>query len=87
MRIIELYRTTGFRLALSFLALFGLTSVVLYTFIDIEVKDFLTEKVDDWVLREGRSLTKLDVQTIAARLDNRKNGEFDAERPDRKSVV
>lgn len=81
MRIIELYRTTGFRLALSFLALFGLTSVVLYTFIDIEVKDFLTEKVDDWVLREGRSLTKLNVQTIAARLDNRKNGEFDAERP------
>jgi signal transduction histidine kinase len=81
MRLASLYRTTSFRLALIFLALFSLTSFVLFAFIDWEVRGFLSDKVDEWILREGRGRARLDLETLIRQLDNRQRSELDNERP------
>lgn len=81
MRLIEFIHTTSFRLALAFLALFSLASIVLFVFIDWQVKEFMVEKVDEWVIREGRSLATLDPSVIAQRLANRNRENLDIERP------
>jgi signal transduction histidine kinase len=81
MRLADLSRTTSFRLAIAFLALFGLASLTLFAFISWEVKGFLTNRVDEWVLREGRTLSRLDAVALAQRLDGRQRDEATAERP------
>ena len=81
MRLASLYRTTSFRLALIFLALFSLTSFVLFAFIDWEVRDFLSDRVDEWILREGGGRAGLNLETLIRQLDNRQRSELDNERP------
>jgi signal transduction histidine kinase len=81
MRLVELYRTTSFRLALIFLSLFSLTSLVLFLFIDYEVKDFMSDKVDEWVVREGRGRSTLDIDTLIHQLGSRQHEDANLERP------
>ncbi|MGX7876984.1 sensor histidine kinase [Mesorhizobium sp. ORM6] len=81
MRLADLSRTTSFKLAIAFLALFGLASLTLFAFISWEVKGFLSNRVDEWVLREGRMLSRLDAAALAQRLDSRQRDDATAERP------
>jgi signal transduction histidine kinase len=81
MRLAELSRTTSFRLAIAFLALFSLASLTLFAFISWEVKGFLSNRVDEWVLREGQTLSRLDAAALAPRLESRQRGDAAAERP------
>src|ERR1700722_13921197 len=53
MRLIDLPRTSSFRLALVFLALFGIASSVLLGFLYLRTEQFLILHVDSWLNREA----------------------------------
>jgi signal transduction histidine kinase len=55
----DLLRTTSFRLALLFLALFGAAALILFGFLYWQTAGYLTSGVDDWLVREmaGRAAT------------------------------
>lgn len=79
-RLSDVCRTTSFRLAMLFLALFGLASLVLFGFMYGEVKNFMQNKVDEWVQREEQEFAGQPVDDILRRLKDRTIGEADAER-------
>src|SRR5882762_6833362 len=79
-RLSDVCRTTSFRLAMLFLVLFGLASLVLFGFRYGEVKNFMQNKVDEWVLREEQEFARRPVDDILRRLKDRAIGEADAER-------
>jgi signal transduction histidine kinase len=79
-RLSDVCRTTSFRLAMLFLGLFGLASLVLFSFMYGEVKNFMQNKVDEWVLREEQEFAQRPVDDILRRLKDRAIGEADAER-------
>src|ERR1700687_5579333 len=54
-RLSDLRRTTSFRLALMFLALFGAASLSLFGFLYWQTAGYLARGVDDWLAREIRS--------------------------------
>src|ERR1700755_2287398 len=80
-RLSDVCRTTSFRLAMLFLALFGLASLVLFSFMYIEVKSFMRNKVDQWVLGEEQDFARRPLDDIARRLRDRAVGESDTGRP------
>jgi signal transduction histidine kinase len=53
MRLIDLPRTSSFRLALLFLALFGAASGVLFGFLYLRTQQFQMQHVDNWLTREA----------------------------------
>lgn len=55
MRPIDLPRTSGFRLGLLFLALFGVASLGMFGFLYIQNKEFQIANIDDWIWRESRA--------------------------------
>lgn len=56
MRLADLYRTTGSRLALLFLVLLAVPSLVLFSYLYWQTTDYVTRGVDDWVIREISSI-------------------------------
>ena len=60
MRLLDLHRTTSFRLALLFLLLFGATSLTLFGFLYVQTSGHLRRQVNDWLRREQASFTQLD---------------------------
>ncbi|SDP69508.1 ATP-binding protein [Phyllobacterium sp. OV277] len=81
MRLIELIHTTSFRLAIAFLVLFAVASGALFAFLSWETRDFLTDRTDEWLLREAGTLSALDDQTIISRLSARESLSAVRERP------
>lgn len=68
MTLIDLWRTTSFRLALQFLLLFCIASIGLFTFVHLETRDFLREKNDEWIRREMAGLQRMQPDQIRTRL-------------------
>jgi hypothetical protein len=71
MRLIDLPRTTSFRLALLFVVLFGLSSLTLFGFLYWRMEGFLVSRVDDWLIRERIDLLREKPARLPLRLDNR----------------
>jgi hypothetical protein len=55
-RLSDLRRTTSFRLALLFLALFGAASLTLFGFLYWQTAGYLKSGTDEWLARELASL-------------------------------
>ncbi|HWK46310.1 MAG TPA: ATP-binding protein [Stellaceae bacterium] len=68
MRLIDLPRTSSFRLALLFLALFGISSAVLFGFLYLRTQQFLLLHVDTWLIREAPE-PQVRVPEIVRRFD------------------
>ena len=81
MRLIELVHTTSFRLAIAFLVLFAVASGALFAFLSWETRDFLTDRTDEWLLREVTTFSPLDDQAITSRLATRESVSAVKERP------
>lgn len=81
MNLLDLARTTSFRLALTFLLLFSAASVGLFAFVHWETKDFLSDKTDEWVGREIASLQRLDPAQLMTRLKQSELDPGTTERP------
>jgi signal transduction histidine kinase len=63
-RLRDLPRTTAFRLALLFLALFGAASLVLFGFLYWQTAGYLIKGVDDWLAREQAEFVASDYSTL-----------------------
>lgn len=74
MRLIELPRTSSFRLALVFLALFGIASAGLFGFLYFMTERFLVRHVDSWLIHESSAPFSSTVAEIRRRLDGRPPG-------------
>ncbi|WP_246704224.1 ATP-binding protein [Rhizobium sp. P38BS-XIX] len=81
MRPVELLRTSGFRLALAFLLVFGAAAGALFLFVDWQMQRFLDQRTDEWLQREMQSLQILPTDEIASRLSLRSKDSTSIERP------
>ncbi len=70
MRLIDLRRTTSFRLATLFLAMFGVVSLLLFAYLYVEITGFETERVDDWLLREHAALVRESPEELVRRFNH-----------------
>ncbi|RDK02830.1 sensor histidine kinase [Paraburkholderia lacunae] len=75
MRLTELHRTTGFRLATLFLVLFGVIAILLFGYLYREITGFEQERIDDWLVREHVELIREDPNELVARFQHQ--GLFD----------
>jgi signal transduction histidine kinase len=80
-RLTDLYRTTGFRLAMLFLALFGVAALVLFSYLYIEITGFELERIDDWLVREHAELRREEVSGLAASFEQQSRYDTRRQRP------
>jgi signal transduction histidine kinase len=80
-RLSDLPRTTSFRLALLFLALFGAASLALFGFLYWHTAGYLTSSVDEWLTREAASLVAASSAERARRLNERAAIDPEGRRP------
>ncbi|MDI7047432.1 hypothetical protein QMN58_28455, partial [Escherichia coli] len=69
MRLADLHRTTGFRLATLFLMLFGVIAILLFGYLYHEITGFEQERIDDWLIREHAQLTREEPDELVARIE------------------
>jgi signal transduction histidine kinase len=69
-RLIDLHRTTSFRLATLFLAMFGIVSLLLFAYLYVEITGFELERVDDWLLREHAQLVREGPDELVTRFNH-----------------
>jgi hypothetical protein len=80
-RLTYLRRTTGFRLATLFLAMFGVVSVLLFGYLYIEITGFEMERVDDWLMREHTEIVREAPADLAVRIERQSLHDPRFERP------
>ncbi|WP_158927156.1 HAMP domain-containing sensor histidine kinase [Acidisphaera sp. S103] len=68
MRLVDLPRTSSFRLALRFLILFGVASFVLFGFLYWQTNHYIIGRIDAWLAHEQTILRPLDRDTLVQRL-------------------
>lgn len=81
MRLTELHRTTGFRLATLFLVLFGVVAILLFGYLYREITGFEQERIDDWLIREHSQLNREPPQELAARFEHQNQFDPTHQRP------
>lgn len=81
MRLTDLHRTTGFRLATLFLALFGAAALVLFSYLYVEITGFEKERIDDWLVREHAELRREQATDLAAGFDQQSQYDTRRQRP------
>ncbi|MGH8778031.1 sensor histidine kinase [Paraburkholderia sp.] len=81
MRLTELHRTTGFRLATLFLALFGVIAILLFGYLYREVTGFEQERIDDWLMREHAQLSREEPDELVARFEHQNQFDPRHQRP------
>jgi signal transduction histidine kinase len=79
--LVEIHRTTSFRLALLFLLLFGAASLALFGFLYLQTTGHLRAQVDGWLRREQTGFMHLDREAYLERLAARKSVDPTVERP------
>jgi signal transduction histidine kinase len=68
MRLVDLPRTSSFRLALRFLLLFGAASLILFGFLYWQTNHYVIGRMDSWLAREQTIFGVLDRDTLLQRL-------------------
>ena len=81
MRLIDLPRTSSFRLALCFLLLFGVASFALLGFLYLQTTHYVISRVDDWVTREQTIFGVMDRANLLERLEAHRIADPTLERP------
>lgn len=81
MRLSDLHRTTGFRLATLFLALFGAAALVLFSYLYVEITGFEKERIDDWLVREHAELRREEATNLVASFNHQSEYDTRRQRP------
>jgi signal transduction histidine kinase len=81
MRLTELHRTTGFRLATLFLMLFGVIAILLFGYLYREITGFEQERIDDWLIREHAQLQREGPDELVARFQHQNQFDPRHQRP------
>ena len=68
MRLVDLPRTSSFRLALRFLLLFGAAALILFGFLDWQTNRYVIGRMDFWLVREQMMFGALDRDTLLQHL-------------------
>ena len=68
MRLVDLPRTTSFRLALRIMLLFGVASFALFGFLYWQTKSYVVGRVEDWLVREQTILGPMERDELLKRL-------------------
>jgi len=79
-RLSDLPRTTSFRLSVLFLALFGVSSLLLFGFLYWQTMSYLTNSVDDWLQRDAKGYLSAPAD-IARRLQGHAEHDPEGLRP------
>jgi signal transduction histidine kinase len=80
-RLTDLHRTTSFRLATLFLAMFGVVSLLLFAYLYVEITGFEIERVDDWLLRERAALVREGADELVASFNHQSQFDPRHQRP------
>ena len=64
-----LRRAASFRMALLFLALYGLISLLLFAFLYVQISAYALGRIDDWLARERNGLMRDGIAELHARVD------------------
>jgi signal transduction histidine kinase len=67
-RLVDLPRTTSFRLALRFLLLFGAASLLLFGFLYLETQQYIVGRIDGWLIREQAIFRPMERDNLLQRL-------------------
>ncbi|TCV93364.1 signal transduction histidine kinase [Luteibacter rhizovicinus] len=81
MRLTELRRTTGFRLALMFLLLFGTCSSLLFAFVYWQTVGYMVREQEGWLRRESTNFSSLSTDDRMLRLREHMRGDPGMRRP------
>jgi signal transduction histidine kinase len=81
MRLIDLPRTSSFRLALLFVVLFGLASLTQFGFLYLLTERYLLASIDDWLSREQYAISSLSAGELVTRLNRHALDDPGRERP------
>jgi signal transduction histidine kinase len=81
MRLVDLPRTSSFRLALRFLLLFGLASLLLFGFLYWQTNRYVIGRMDSWLAREQTMFGVLDRDTLLQHLTAHRVADPTLERP------
>ncbi|REG52214.1 signal transduction histidine kinase [Paraburkholderia sp. BL6669N2] len=81
MRLTDLHRTTSFRLATLFLAMFGVVSLLLFAYLYFEITGFEIERVDDWLQREYAAQVRVGTDELVARFNHQSQFDPRHQRP------
>jgi signal transduction histidine kinase len=80
-RLTELHRTTSFRLATLFLALFGFVAVLLFGYLYVEITGFESERVNDLLVREYAEMHREDPASLLSRFEQQNLNDPGGQRP------
>ncbi|WP_321948328.1 sensor histidine kinase [Paraburkholderia sp. J10-1] len=80
-RLIDLRRTTSFRLAVIFLGIFGGISVPLFAYLYFSIAGFETKRVDDWLGREYAAMQRSSPERLSALFNVLRQSDPDQQRP------
>jgi signal transduction histidine kinase len=81
MRLVDLPRTSSFRLALRFLVLFGAASLALFGFLYWQTNHYITGRIDGWLAREQAIFRPIDRDALVERLSAHVVADPSLERP------
>ena len=68
MRLTDLPRTTSFRLSVRFLALFGISSLLLFGFLYWQTTNYLNRSINDRLLRDSRAYYLANIPEVSQRM-------------------
>jgi signal transduction histidine kinase len=80
-RLIDLRRTTSFRLAVLFLGIFGCISMPLFAYLYFSITGFETQRVDDWLGREYVAMQRSTLEKLATQFTLLRPGDPEYQRP------
>ncbi|WP_321868889.1 sensor histidine kinase [Paraburkholderia tropica] len=80
-RLIDLRRTTSFRLSVLFLGIFGGISVPLFAYLYFSITGFETQRVDDWLGREYVAMQRSSPERLSALFNVLRQSDPDQQRP------
>ncbi|WP_321818133.1 MULTISPECIES: sensor histidine kinase [unclassified Paraburkholderia] len=80
-RLIDLRRTTSFRLSVLFLGIFGGISVPLFAYLYFSITGFETKRVDDWLGREYVAMQRSSPARLSALFNVLAQSDPDQQRP------
>ena len=81
LRLADLRRAASFRMALLFMALYGLIAVLLFGFLYVQISSYEMERIDEWLPRERNAVLRSTAAELVARVADHARLDPQDERP------
>jgi signal transduction histidine kinase len=81
LRLLELRRAASFRMALLFMCLYGVISVLLFAFLYFQISGYAQARIDEWLPRGRNSMLRGDMAELRTRVADHANIDPENDRP------